>query len=49
MRKIFKLDKETKNYVKYREEGGINTMYLPKQPEGAEPIKQFEIDVPATA
>lgn len=48
MRMKFKLEKETKNYFKYRQEGGINALYLPKpEGEGTPALEQeFEIDVP---
>jgi hypothetical protein len=49
MRIVFKLDKETKNYVKYRQEGGINVMYLPRPAEGTPvTLTQFPVDVPDT-
>jgi hypothetical protein len=47
MELVFKLEKETKNYVKYRQVGGINSLYLPKPPEGVEiTVKQFTVEVP---
>jgi hypothetical protein len=50
MQMTFKLEKETKNYLKYRQEGGINAMYLPKNEDGATaapPVLLVEVTVPA--
>jgi hypothetical protein len=47
MRMVFKLEKETKNYMKFKQEGGINSLYLAKPAEGVPSIEQeFEIEVP---
>jgi hypothetical protein len=42
MELVFILEKETKNYLKYRQEGGINSMYLPKPAEGVKPVTKFK-------
>jgi hypothetical protein len=41
MELVFILDKETKNYLKYKQVDGINTIYLPKPGEDVKPVTKF--------
>jgi hypothetical protein len=48
MELTFELDKETKNFFKYKQRGGINVLYLPKPTEEGVPsiTQEFTIQVP---
>jgi hypothetical protein len=42
MELVFTFEKDTKNYSKYRQVDGINSIYLPKSAEGVKPVTKFK-------